>query len=108
MLLATAGPSGAGASCTSSALESQLLTEGRIPFKEIDVLVGFDHVPNLFMVEFTVLAPTDGWVGFGISELGSMKGSDMVIVEPSDDGFLITDRFAVEFQEPTVDKLQNW
>lgn len=55
------------------------------------------------------MVPTHGWVGFGISEVESMKGADIAVIEPKEDGsFQITDRYSKDFIKPTINKIQSW
>ena len=49
------------------------------------------------------------WVGFGLSEYGSMKGADLAIVrkKSSTDDFVVEDRVSLENTVPQMDALQN-
>ena len=70
---------------------------------------GFEVIAESLEVEFTLLVPTHGWIGFGISEVGSMKGADIAVIEPKEDGtFKLTDRYSKDFVKPTIDKIQSW
>eukprot|EP01119_Soliformovum_irregulare_P003402 TRINITY_DN138_c0_g2_i2.p1 TRINITY_DN138_c0_g2~~TRINITY_DN138_c0_g2_i2.p1 ORF type:complete len:561 (-),score=133.90 TRINITY_DN138_c0_g2_i2:188-1870(-) len=53
---------------------------------------------------------TTGWVGFGIGEptSGSMPGADIVTVSVVNGAATITDRFAIDKIEPSVDSCQDW
>lgn len=107
-------------SCIAEGLERRLHDPRHLIFGDIDMVVGFTVIPQSAEIEFTLLVPTHGWIGFGVSEVGSMVGADMVVVEPQhteaaakDDGststtFRMTDRYSKGFVEPTVDKIQSW
>ena len=56
-------------------------------------------------------APGAEWVGFGVSEYGSMKGADIMLVKMIEnegiDTFVVEDLIATEFSKPEKDILQN-
>lgn len=96
-------------SCVTEALEKRLASPRHLIFGDIDMVVGFVTVSESAEIEFTLLAPSHGWIGFGVSEVGSMVGADIVVVEPQDDGtFELTDRYSKDFVKPTIDKIQSW
>jgi hypothetical protein len=58
-------------------------------------------------IQFAVVAPATGWVGFGISGAGGMLGSDIALfsaAKPDEiqDSYVVTDRF------PQIDDCQSW
>lgn len=97
-------------SCVTEALEKRLRSPRHLIFGDIDMVVGFTTIPESAEIEFTILAPTHGWFGFGVSEVGSMVGADIAVIEPGEDGtiFELTDRYSKEFKKPTIDKIQSW
>jgi hypothetical protein len=48
-----------------------------------------------------------GWLGFGITEAGAMKGADIVYYQSSAPS-VITDAYALDFVTPTKDDNQDW
>ncbi|KAL6066741.1 deleted 1 base in 1 codon [Balamuthia mandrillaris] len=55
-----------------------------------------------------VATRTDGWVGFGISVNGGMKGADIVtLTEPEEGEFKLIDRFSTDFERPKEDDRQD-
>jgi hypothetical protein len=48
-----------------------------------------------------------GWLGFGLSEAGAMKGADIVYYQSSSPSVL-TDAYALDFVTPTRDDNQDW
>ena len=49
-----------------------------------------------------------GWVGFGISDNGGMKGADIAILQKDSNGaFFVEDHFATGYFQPNLDKIQN-
>jgi len=101
-------------SCVTKGLEKRLRDPRHLIFGDIDMVVGFTTIFASAEIEFTLLFPTHGWMGFGVSEVGSMIGADIVVIEPEHnekDGstnFRITDRYSKGFVEPTIDKIQSW
>ena len=57
-------------------------------------------------LNIAVIANADGWVGFGIGEVGGMPGSDIVVYTAVDD--TLTDTHALAYATPIVDECQNW
>jgi len=48
-----------------------------------------------------------GWLGFGVSVNGGMKGADIATFSYSAGEYVLEDRYATEYAEPAVDDLQN-
>ena len=48
-----------------------------------------------------------GWLGFGLTEAGAMKGADIVYYQSSTPSVL-TDAYALDFVTPTRDDNQDW
>ncbi|KAK1889581.1 DBH-like monooxygenase protein 2 like [Dissostichus eleginoides] len=61
---------------------------------------GFDNLKG--NITFKLEVNTTGWVGFGFSPNGGMKGADMVIGGVGPDGSYFTDRHALGRFEPLV------
>jgi len=57
-------------------------------------------------LKFAMSAENAGWVGFGISEAGGMKGSDIVYFESG--SALLTDSWADGHSKPMPDSCQDW
>lgn len=57
---------------------------------------------------FEVQVKTKGWVGFGLSPNGGMKGSDVVIGWVKDGKAYLEDRYAEGKTEPRLDRKQDW
>jgi len=96
-------------SCVLKELKNRLHTPRVMTFDDIDVAVGFEYFAQPVEIEFTLIFPTHGWLGFGISELGSMKGADMAVIQFDPDGAAkITDHHSHDFVEPPLDKIMNW
>eukprot|EP00479_Gromia_sphaerica_P008110 TRINITY_DN295_c0_g1_i3.p1 TRINITY_DN295_c0_g1~~TRINITY_DN295_c0_g1_i3.p1 ORF type:complete len:383 (+),score=68.76 TRINITY_DN295_c0_g1_i3:191-1339(+) len=49
-----------------------------------------------------------GWVGFGRSMNGGMKGADMVVIRGANDDFTATSMSSTDYVPPTVDDVQIW
>lgn len=47
------------------------------------------------------------WTAFGISDFGTMKGADMIIVKQQGSSFVVEDRYSTEKVTPELDILQN-
>jgi len=58
-------------------------------------------------VEIGVAVRAAGWIGFGISDNGGMKGTDMFIFEARSPGTIL-DAYVTEFLYPQVDQCQDW
>ena len=96
-------------SCVTQALEKRLFSPCHLVFGDIDLVVGFTTIFESAEVKFTLIVPTQGWFGFGVSEVGSMVGADIVVIEPKEDrSFKLSDRYSKDFVEPTIDKIQSW
>ena len=48
-----------------------------------------------------------GWLGFGITEVGGMKGADIIYFETANNGSLI-DAYTLDYAKPIVDDHQDW
>ncbi|CAD5112484.1 DgyrCDS1700 [Dimorphilus gyrociliatus] len=59
-------------------------------------------------ITFEVQVKTKGWIGFGISPNGGMRGSDIVIGWVKDGKTSFTDRHATGNTVPVIDKSQDW
>ncbi|XP_067141864.1 DBH-like monooxygenase protein 1 [Centruroides vittatus] len=59
-------------------------------------------------ITFQVEVATNGWVGFGISSNGGMKGSDIVIGWINDNQAIFHDRHAEGKFQPKIDEQQDW
>jgi len=60
-------------------------------------------------INLAAVVHTEGWVGFGLSANGGMKGADIAVLRKSQNGaFFIEDRFAHDYVEPTIDTVQSW
>ncbi|ODM93184.1 DBH-like monooxygenase protein 2 [Orchesella cincta] len=60
-------------------------------------------------VYFNVTASTNGWVGFGLSKKGTMKGADIVIGGVDKGGkAYFSDRHALDSSLPEIDASQDW
>ncbi|CAE7286222.1 moxd2 [Symbiodinium sp. KB8] len=94
--------------CLLPQLDALVDSPQRFYFEKIGVVVGYEILSKLGEIEFTFAVPTTGWFGFGISEVGSMIGADMVILEDGPNGFEVTDSYSHGFERPVADKLQNW
>ncbi|CAE7797970.1 moxd2, partial [Symbiodinium necroappetens] len=94
--------------CLLPQLDALVDSPQRFYFEKIGVVVGYEILSKLGEIEFTFAVPTTGWFGFGISEVGSMIGADMVILEDGPNGFELTDSYSHGFERPVADKLQNW
>lgn len=55
----------------------------------------------------TTVAPGIGWMALGLSETGSMKGSDMFVVQQQGGKWTLTDMWATGFVRPVADKQQT-
>ncbi|XP_040920021.1 DBH-like monooxygenase protein 2 homolog isoform X2 [Toxotes jaculatrix] len=84
-----------------------------VPFMEYldqDNLVclkwGFDDLQG--SITFMLAVNTTGWVGFGLSPNGGMKGSDIVIGGLGPSGSYFTDRYATGNSMPVVDTQQSY
>ena len=58
-------------------------------------------------IQFAVVVQASGWVGFGLSEAGGMRGSDMVIWD-SQDPTKVRDAHVMEERFPQDDVCSNW
>lgn len=94
--------------CLLAKLDTMVFSPQRFHFQKIGVVVGYEILSKLGEIEFTIVVPNAGWFGFGISEVGSMIGADMVIVEEQGGSYTITDSYSHGFERPVADKLQNW
>ncbi|CAE7791195.1 moxd2 [Symbiodinium sp. CCMP2592] len=94
--------------CLLHELDALVESPQRFYFEKIGVVVGYEILSKLGEIEFTFAVPSTGWFGFGISEVGSMIGADMVILEDGPNGFKVTDAYSHGFERPVADKLQNW
>ena len=94
--------------CLLPELDALVTSPQRFQFEKIGVVVGYEVLSKLGEIEFTIVVPSAGWFGFGISEVGSMIGADMVIVEEAAASFIVTDAYSHAFDRPVADKLQNW
>ncbi|KAF7664007.1 hypothetical protein LDENG_00192190 [Lucifuga dentata] len=59
-------------------------------------------------ITFTLIINTTGWVGFGLSPNGGMRGSDIVIGGLGPHGSYFADRYATGDTLPLVDKQQSY
>eukprot|EP00965_Chrysotila_dentata_P172557 5694017-Pleurochrysis_carterae.AAC.1 len=58
-------------------------------------------------IEISIDALTNGWVGFGLAELGGMPGADIMVASVSDDGIAqIGDYWASGYFTPQLDESQ--
>jgi dopamine beta-monooxygenase len=57
-------------------------------------------------LRIAVAAEATGWVGLGISEMGGMKGSDIVVFQAS--GPRLLDAYATGSARPQLDDQQDW
>jgi dopamine beta-monooxygenase len=48
-----------------------------------------------------------GWIGFGLTEAGGMKGADIVYYQSSAPS-VVTDAYALDFVTPVRDDNQDW
>ncbi|KAJ9460003.1 MOXD1-like protein 1, partial [Diplonema papillatum] len=56
------------------------------------------------------IGKVDGWLGFGLSSSGSMKGADIMVGRfdsANGDAFVLEDRYADDFVMPSLDAEQN-
>ncbi|XP_069014865.1 DBH-like monooxygenase protein 2 homolog [Embiotoca jacksoni] len=90
-----------------------LATDPSMPFMEYldqDRLVclkwGYDNLQG--HITFQLVVNSTGWVSFGLSPNGGMKGSDIVIGGLGPDGIYFTDRHATGNSMPIVDEQQNY
>ncbi|XP_069552777.1 DBH-like monooxygenase protein 2 homolog [Brachyistius frenatus] len=90
-----------------------LATDPSMPFMEYldqDHLVclkwGYDNLQG--HITFQLVVNSTGWVSFGLSPNGGMKGSDIVIGGLGPDGIYFTDRHATGNSMPIVDEQQNY
>ncbi|XP_029318773.1 DBH-like monooxygenase protein 2 homolog isoform X2 [Cottoperca gobio] len=67
---------------------------------------GFDNPQG--NITFKLVVNTTGWVGFGFSPNGGMKGADMVIGGIGSSGSYFTDRHAIGKFMPLMDELQSY
>uniref|UniRef100_A0A8D0DGG4 Monooxygenase, DBH-like 1, like n=1 Tax=Sander lucioperca TaxID=283035 RepID=A0A8D0DGG4_SANLU len=67
---------------------------------------GFDNPQG--NITFKLVVNTTGWVGFGFSPNGGMKGSDIVIGGVGPSGIYFTDRYATGNSKPLVDEQQSY
>ncbi|KAF1376611.1 hypothetical protein PFLUV_G00213270 [Perca fluviatilis] len=67
---------------------------------------GFDNPQG--NITFKLVVNTTGWVGFGFSPNGGMKGSDMVIGGVGPSGIYFTDGYATGNSKPLVDEQQSY
>ncbi|XP_044233435.1 DBH-like monooxygenase protein 2 homolog [Thunnus albacares] len=67
---------------------------------------GFDKLQG--NITFKLVVNTTGWVGFGLSPNGGMKGSDIVMGGLGPSGPYFTDRYATGDSMPVVDKEQSY
>jgi len=58
-------------------------------------------------IQFAVAVQATGWLGFGISEAGGMRGSDMVIWD-SEDPTKVRDMYLIEGRTPLDDDCKHW
>lgn len=56
-------------------------------------------------IEIVVASDATGWVGFGISDAGGMRGADMVIYETATD--TIADYYSMDYERPQLDDCAN-
>ena len=64
---------------------------------------------NAGEIHLVLVAKTLGWMGFGLSEHGSMPGSDMVVAWVDSNGKVhAEDRWANGHTKPTLDDCQDW
>ncbi|CAL8068110.1 unnamed protein product [Orchesella dallaii] len=60
-------------------------------------------------IYFNVTVSTNGWVGFGLSKKGTMKGADIVIGGVDKNGKpYFSDRHALDNKLPILDESQDW
>ncbi|XP_023125529.2 DBH-like monooxygenase protein 2 homolog [Amphiprion ocellaris] len=88
-------------------------TDPTLPFMEYldrDRLVclkwGFDNLQG--NITFQLVVNSTGWVGFGLSPNGGMKGSDIIIGGLGPSGSYFTDLHATGNSMPLVDDQQNY
>ncbi|XP_059212259.1 DBH-like monooxygenase protein 2 homolog [Centropristis striata] len=67
---------------------------------------GYDNPQGKITFKFTVNAT--GWVSFGFSTNGGMKGSDIVMGGVGPSGIYFTDRYAIGNSMPLVDEQQSY
>ncbi|XP_056437472.1 DBH-like monooxygenase protein 2 homolog isoform X1 [Gadus chalcogrammus] len=67
---------------------------------------GFDEVVG--NITFTLSIKTSGWIGFGLSPKGNMRGADMVIGSFGTSGFYFQDHHATGNVLPMVDSTQDY
>ncbi|XP_035534420.1 DBH-like monooxygenase protein 2 homolog [Morone saxatilis] len=95
--------------CTKGAGASDL----NMPFMEyldqnhmVCLKWGFDDVQG--EITFKLVVNTTGWVGFGFSTNGGMKGSDIVIGGLGPSGSYFKDYYAISNSMPLVDEQQSY
>ena len=60
------------------------------------------------ILNFALIARATGWMGFGLSENGGMRGADMVIFEAANPDRLIDAYVLDDIFSPAIDECQSW
>ncbi|KAM3860959.1 DBH-like monooxygenase protein 2 homolog [Diretmus argenteus] len=76
------------------------------PDHRVSLKWGFDDIQET--ITFALCVNATGWVSFGFSPNGGMRGSDIVIGGIGPSGIYFTDRHATGNTLPVVDKQQNY
>jgi len=63
---------------------------------------------NATHVSIAVAVQADGWLGFGLSENGGMRGADMFLFAAADKNGSLTDAHVLQELYPIKDECQNW
>jgi hypothetical protein len=58
-------------------------------------------------IQFAVAVRATGWVGFGLSESGGMRGADVALFQASEPNALV-DAYVLESRVPQTDSCQSW
>ncbi|XP_014663258.1 PREDICTED: LOW QUALITY PROTEIN: DBH-like monooxygenase protein 1 [Priapulus caudatus] len=66
------------------------------------------HMFDSTHIVFEIHAETTGWVGFGISPTGGMKGSDIATGWVKNGNVYLQDRKARDYIQPSIDASQDW
>ena len=60
------------------------------------------------VLHFALIARATGWMGFGLSENGGMRGADMMIFEAANPDRLIDAHVLDDIFSPAIDECQSW
>jgi hypothetical protein len=85
-----------------------LFLESSLSTNEVPHGAALHWKTNATHIQIAVAARATGWIGFGLSENGGMRGADMVLFAGDGENYKLTDAHVLQDLYPIEDECQNW